>query len=52
MIAALLENPARAICIVIAVLLLSKIFKLSAKMIGWILKIGIIYIILNFICSL
>ena len=43
----LLENPPLAICIVFAIWLIAKAFKLSAKIVKWIIICGVVYIGLN-----
>lgn len=45
----LLENPALAICIVVAVLIIAKAFKVSMKLMKWLLIGGIIYVAINFL---
>lgn len=47
MINELLTNPAFAIVVVIVAIILSKILKLSMKIIKWVLLIGIAYVIVT-----
>lgn len=49
MIQTLFNNPSLAIAVVVLAILLSKVFKVSAKIIKWIILIGIAYVIINFI---
>lgn len=44
-----LENPALAICIVFAILIVAKAFKLSLKIMKWIIVCGAVYIAVNFL---
>lgn len=47
MLQSILSNPVMAIVIVVVAILLGKVFKFSAKVIEWILLIGIAYVIVT-----
>ena len=47
MIETLLSNPLMAIVVVLIAIILGKLFKLSMKIIKWIILIGIAYVLLT-----
>ena len=49
MVDALLANPLLAIVVLLVAIVLGKVLKLSAKILKWVILIGLAYVIVNFI---
>lgn len=47
MLSTLLENPSLAICIVVTAWIIAKAFKVSMKMMKWIIICGLVYVGIN-----